>query len=74
MFWVVEDVVVVWWWLLVAGSSVVPVDCAHIHIKWGKGDERRECTYTLTPKLHATVSVAKQVINLFSISHLINVG
>ena len=45
----------------------------HTHI-WGKGDEIREYTHTPTPKLHATVSVAEQVINLFSILHLTDVG
>ena len=29
----------------------------------GEGDEIREYTHTLTPKLHTTVSVAEQVIN-----------
>ena len=40
----------------------------------GDGDEIREYTHTPTPKLHATVSVAEQVINPFSISHLTDVG
>ena len=32
-----------------------------------KGDEIKEYTHTPTLKLHVTVSVAEQVINLFSI-------
>ena len=40
----------------------------------GGGDEIREYTHMATPKLHATISVAEQVINTFSISHLIDVG
>ena len=39
-----------------------------------KGDETREYTHTPTPKLHAAISVAKQVINPFSISHLSDLG
>ena len=46
----------------------------HTHIYIGEGDETREYTHTPTPKLHATVSVAEQVINPFSISHLTDVG
>ena len=41
---------------------------------WEKRDEIREYTHMSTPKLHATVSVAEQVINPFSISHLTDVG
>ena len=59
----------------------------HTHI-WGKGDEIKEYTHTPTPKLHATVSVffdntewddsttlsmTRQMINPFSISHLTDV-
>ena len=40
----------------------------------GKGDEIREYTHIPTPKLYAVVSVGKQVINPFSISHLTDVG
>ena len=43
----------------------------HTHI--GEGDETREYTYTPTPKLHATISVAKQIINFFLISHFTDV-
>ena len=39
----------------------------------GEGDEIREYTHTPTPKLYATVNVAEQVINPFSISHLTDV-
>ena len=45
----------------------------HTYI-WEKRDEIREYTHTPTPKLHGTVSVAEQVINSFSISHLTDVG
>ena len=45
----------------------------HTHTQ-RKGDEIREYTHMPTPKLHATVSVAEQTINLFSISHLTDVG
>ena len=37
-------------------------------------DEIREYTHMPTPKLHAAVSIAEQVINPFSISHLTDVG
>ena len=40
----------------------------------GKGDETREYIYTPTTKPHAAYSVALQVINPFSISHLIDMG
>ena len=40
----------------------------------GEGDETREYIYTTTPKLHATISVAEQIINLFLISHFTDVG
>ena len=39
-----------------------------------KGEETREYIHTPTPKLHAAVSVTKQVINPFSISHLSDLG
>ena len=39
-----------------------------------EGDETREYTHMPTLKLHATVSVAEQVINSFSISYLTDVG
>ena len=45
----------------------------HTYI-YEKGDQTMEYTHTPTPKLHATVSVAEQVINPFSISHLTDVG
>ena len=44
------------------------------HTYLGEGDEIRKYTYTPTPKLHATVSVVEQMINLFSISHLTDMG
>ena len=44
----------------------------HIYIE--EGDEIREYTHTPTQKLHATVSVAEQVINPFLISHITDVG
>ena len=46
----------------------------YTHTYMGEGDEIRKYTHTSTPKLHATVSVAEQVINFFSISHLTDVG
>jgi len=46
----------------------------HTHTYIGEDDEIRKYTYTPTPKLHATVNIAEQVINLFSISHLTDVG
>ena len=39
----------------------------------GEGDET-EYIYTTTPKLHVTISVAEQIINLFLISHFTDVG
>ena len=44
----------------------------HTHI--GEEDEIKEYTYMPTPKLHATISIAEQIINLFSISHFIDMG
>ena len=46
----------------------------HTHTYRGKEDEIREYTHTPTPKLHAAVSVTKQVINPFSISLLTHMG
>ena len=45
----------------------------HTYI-WEKEDEIMEYTHMPTPKLYATVSVAGQVINPFSISHFTDVG
>lgn len=39
----------------------------HTHTYMGEENEIREYTHTPTPKLHATVSVAEQVINPFLI-------
>ena len=44
----------------------------HTHI--GEGDEIGGYIYALTSKLHVTISVTEQIINLFSISHFTDVG
>ena len=46
---------------------------AHIYIS-GRGDESGGYIHTPTPKLHAAISVTRQGINPFSISHLTEVG
>ena len=46
----------------------------HKQIILGKGDETREYTHKPRTKLHAAHSVALQVINLFSISDIADVG
>ena len=58
-----------WHWV-----SFFYLSVTHTDIISGKGDETREYNHTPTSKLHAAVSVAKQVINPFSISHLCDLG